>query len=299
MGNNSGQIDFSPTLAEHLRQPAPELLFHYTGQAGLLGIVSTASLWATNISYVNDSTEFNLPLKLMQERLSDAAGRAKYEASFFSHRDPRRAGHNEVLADRANALLAVARRIQGTSICATCFCEDGDLLSQWRGYTSRGYGYSIGFKAAVLRQRSNSSGFFLGRCLYDPELQAKIMDEVLEYLLRSSAPDDEKGRISELLNVLKYVAFFKDQSFTEESEWRLVSIEPVILKKTLFQPGKSMIIPYTSVDIGVADDSAIDCVYVGPCPHMELCKSSVSRILVQQNVIPPRVHASKIPFRDW
>ena len=32
-----------------------------------------------------------------------------------------------------------------------CFCEDGDKLSQWRGYADNGKGVSIGFSAQELR----------------------------------------------------------------------------------------------------------------------------------------------------
>jgi hypothetical protein len=54
---------FSATFAEHLQRPVPEFLYHYTSQDGLLGIISSASLWATNISYMNDATEFHRPLR--------------------------------------------------------------------------------------------------------------------------------------------------------------------------------------------------------------------------------------------
>jgi hypothetical protein len=32
----------------------------------------------------------------------------------------------------------------------TCFCENGDLLSQWRGYSDQGEGFAIGFSVAWL-----------------------------------------------------------------------------------------------------------------------------------------------------
>jgi hypothetical protein len=50
----------SPAFAEHLQQPIPEVLYHYTNQEGLLGVVTSASLWATHISYMNDAMEFEL-----------------------------------------------------------------------------------------------------------------------------------------------------------------------------------------------------------------------------------------------
>jgi hypothetical protein len=44
-----------------------------------------------------------------------------------------------------------ARRSVLKPVYITCFCEDGDLLSQWRGYADPG-GYAIGFDAAELEE---------------------------------------------------------------------------------------------------------------------------------------------------
>ena len=35
-----------------------ELLYHYTGQNGFLGIIGNKNIWASNIHYLNDSKEF-------------------------------------------------------------------------------------------------------------------------------------------------------------------------------------------------------------------------------------------------
>ncbi len=39
---------------------APELLYHYTSQKGLDGILSNANIWATDIRSLNDWTEFTV-----------------------------------------------------------------------------------------------------------------------------------------------------------------------------------------------------------------------------------------------
>lgn len=36
----------------------PPILHHYTTQEGLLGIVESKSIWATNIYYLNDAAEY-------------------------------------------------------------------------------------------------------------------------------------------------------------------------------------------------------------------------------------------------
>ena len=37
--------------------PEPTILWHYTNLAGLIGIVERRKLWATDLRYLNDSTE--------------------------------------------------------------------------------------------------------------------------------------------------------------------------------------------------------------------------------------------------
>ncbi|KQV50324.1 hypothetical protein ASC95_13135 [Pelomonas sp. Root1217] len=50
-------------------QPTGEL-FHYTTSAGLLGIVQSGSIWATEARYLNDATELSNAL----ERIGAEAG---------------------------------------------------------------------------------------------------------------------------------------------------------------------------------------------------------------------------------
>jgi len=38
-------------------RPEPELLYHYTDQRGLDGILSSASIWATHYKFLNDFSE--------------------------------------------------------------------------------------------------------------------------------------------------------------------------------------------------------------------------------------------------
>jgi hypothetical protein len=46
--------------------PRPKRLFHYTSQAGLLGIITSNVLWATNVLYLNDSSELAYGLSIAE-----------------------------------------------------------------------------------------------------------------------------------------------------------------------------------------------------------------------------------------
>jgi hypothetical protein len=268
---------FSPAFAEHLHQTPPEFLYHYTGQDGLLGIIDSASLWATNISYMNDATEFDLSVKLLKDCLYD-----KFQAAAST---PRK--------QRANVLYQHATKTGASFISVACFCENGDLLSQWRGYAGTGYGYSLAFIPSKLNAIASDSGFMLGKCIYDPDLQKKIIADGVEYLLTKPG-SDELAILDDYWAILIYGAFFKHASFEQEEEWRLVSTRYA----PLFRKGKSMIIPYTPLTIEAAEDLAIGHAIVGPCPHMSLSVRAVGNMLRLSN-IDVEVYPSAIPFRDW
>jgi len=46
---------------------------------------------------------------------------------------------------RGHGLLELDVLVPGYQFYACCFCEDPDILSQWRTYANRGGGYAIGF----------------------------------------------------------------------------------------------------------------------------------------------------------
>src|SRR5436190_12852489 len=96
----------------------PETLYHYTSTAGLHGIISTGKLWASNYSFLNDSSELQygrqIALEVLAERASQATGKTR-----------------SLLRDVAHDFDVVAGVVD---YYLTCFCRTPDLLSQWRGY---------------------------------------------------------------------------------------------------------------------------------------------------------------------
>jgi hypothetical protein len=279
-----------PSFAKHCQQP-PDLLYHYSGQAGLLGIIGNAELWATKIQYMNDATEFGLALSLARQQLDaiiDSSGHSGEKALAVELRDS-------------------LRGLEDINIFAICFCEKSDLLSQWRGYAGN-QGYSLAFSTNALMQATAVSNFVLGRCIYDQTLQRKIVEEAIAYCLDQGLmfPMNRKfgyhGPLADML--FRCGVFFKDVSFVEEQEWRLVSTTIMFHDNRLrFRFGNSMITPYLALDLS-RGRFPIEYVVVGPCPHMELSKSAVTSLLMQKgNRGPlsgqPIALASAIPFRNW
>ena len=58
-------------MSSHLgNRDLPPILYHYTSQTGLIGMLNTKTIWASKIHYLNDSKEFALALKLARRELT-------------------------------------------------------------------------------------------------------------------------------------------------------------------------------------------------------------------------------------
>ena len=105
-----------------------KLRYHYTDATGLIGILTSHRLWATDTRFLNDPSEGRfLPEKLLALMAGKVGGLSARERDVID-------------AIRRN--LASPRDTSSTF--SVSFCADGDLLSQWRGYGSFGTGYAIG-----------------------------------------------------------------------------------------------------------------------------------------------------------
>jgi hypothetical protein len=57
---------YPPSFTAQLNAARPDIIYHYTNQLGLLGIIEKRELWATKIHYLNDATEFSLVFKMIE-----------------------------------------------------------------------------------------------------------------------------------------------------------------------------------------------------------------------------------------
>jgi hypothetical protein len=150
---------------------APDFLYHYTDVAGLIGILNSGSLWATNLRFMNDSRELDHARQLMIDVLHDARTRATAP------------GQRTVI----DAIETNLTTLTGyPDFYSVSFSSDGDLLSQWRGYGSAGGGYAIGFDPDGLvcpEGGHPQTGRFLNRVVYDRDSQTAALSGVADTML--------------------------------------------------------------------------------------------------------------------
>ncbi len=215
--------------------PPPEHVFHYTDQAGLFGILRSGELWASRIHCLNDHQEFRHGLDTFRHALLFRDG-------------------TRVAAEVEGHVTSALESVQKVNVCVSSWSEHRDQLSQWRAYGKSRQGYALGLRSDDLKQRAQLAGWKFGRCIYEGRAKNDIAQRVAKQFWlhfaeheRTNPQSKSHNRVALMLHafVFPYVAFFKHEGFSEESEWRLVS--PMI-KRTdpqfTVRPGPNFPITY-------------------------------------------------------
>ncbi len=267
------------------------ILYHYTNQEGFLGIFSSKTLWATKIHNLNDTKEFNHAIELVNTAVwhISKAQKENWQANLF-----------EKLKCRLDGISKLHIYVSSVS-------EEGDILSQWRGYCPKG-GISIGFNRVHLMKICNDQGFSLKPCIYEYSQQKSIIEKLIIELIKNIVKLSESRNIDEAMklgidkflpNFIQVSPTLKDSSFSEEKEWRIISF-PLRMddSRCRFRPGNPSLIPYLEVKLlDSGGKFPVNRICIGPTSDNELALDSVTHFLIHQR-IDFQVSISRIPYRN-
>lgn len=289
------------TIVEGLYASKPDrLLYHYTGYPALLGIAQSGELWATDIHYFNDSSELKHAVQIFQAALTNVATTSSYPTDLVTQ-----------MREWLNLRLA-----DGHMLFIACFSEDGNLLSQWRGYTPHGNGVSLGFDSSFLAACAQAQEFRLAQCIYDRDQQLQVACQTIDALLvyaQASGPVSAQEAhpsqsyhprfYSEEIKLLSVAALLKNPAFVAEREWRAVSaVSPSYVKNPpRYRAGRTTLIPYKpfSVRLSATAPMQLSHVYLGPTPENNLAMTALSTFLASCNISPKQgVKTSQLPYRE-
>ena len=273
-----------------------DTLYHYTSLSGLMGIVDSQILRVSDIRYMNDSTELKHTLNLLRDEI---VGRL---SSGSDH---------PVLLNQLLRWLST-RVVSGPMLFGGSFRANGNLLSQWRGYSVHGKGVSLGFHPSHIGQCAKNQDFQVGRCVYEVAQQQQLVTNIIdavESLSESTETDHIDGkadyhRVFAQLEgeLLKIAAILKHPSFAEEQEWRIVS--PVIYEcrqyPISFRESHSMLVPYYAFPLNLSpiQPMTLQHVFVGPTNNRDLSMNSVKLYLQKCGVEPIEgLNYCQIPYR--
>lgn len=288
---------------EQAKRLIPRQLFHYTNTASVASIVESGQMWATDARFLNDPSELKYGVGLLGSVLEGM--KAKVTAAY------------------AKALILLMQQFAdienlGFSYYVICFCEDGDLLSQWRGYGGAA-GYSIGIASDFnvgfnnqIQVEAITQGVSRLRVEYDPE---RTMDHMRATILRFL---DLLGRrwgsaTSRQEEVQQAAAFAsgplviealraKAPAFKAEQEWRLIAIadEPDILPDVNMRATPSRLVPYIELKLTASAAEAptppIATVIMGPTVKEPTAEVSLRLLLDKKGHKDAIIEPSKIPL---
>lgn len=193
----------------------------------------------------------------------------------------------------------------------SCFCEQGNLLSQWRGYAEKGTGVAIGFDAQDLKI-GFSNVARLEKVEYDHVSQKAALDKFLcvfldhynAAIVNTGIDRDDLERefvfsILKACNVL--YPLFKNSSFNEEQEWRLIAVRPRGVPDTgqKFRVRDARIVPYLELEFwkDFYANMPIKEVIVGPAGDQGIVFLGVAEILNNYGLGSVSITSSSTPFR--
>jgi Protein of unknown function (DUF2971) len=290
-------------------------IYHYTDVNGLLGIINKKTLWATDIHYLNDSSEYLYGLE-------------KYNQVIQNRPDK----DDHILQTNGN----------DSTRYAICFSSEPNLLSQWRAYAEDGYGYCIGFDAKAVMSDVSKTTIYprLESVRYGEEKISEYINSELDLIetrfgdlknstdefaryqldfferLSYETEDDYETR-KDLLHKGHYrylntdrdirireikegiIGFCKHPGFLEEFEIRiLLNIYGTEILN--YRKNNGILIPYFEVKIKSEIKDIVTDIYVGPNLNFELARNSLLGFLGSQNtyIDPEIIKPSGIPYRS-
>jgi len=277
----------------------PESIFHYTDFNGMSGIVESKSLWLTKLSYLNDKSE----LKYAIDRFKFTA---EIRASKINNSEKK-----EFLESTSKNL----NNLENTNICVASFCEDGDLLSQWRSYGNDGSGVAIEFNANALNKLSNTGLMNLWKCVYSEQDQHLIVDGLVDILLNSFDVVYKSKEINENWEAtkkdiqgyfnttfLRVAPVIKNSHFREEKEWRLITVSrPFTDENWYARVSNQRVSEYYKLNFDLIDAANyyfIQGVTVGPTNEPWMKADAIGVLLRKNGFKHKHMHVSQIPYRS-
>lgn len=268
-----------------------EIIFHYTNAAGLKGIIENCCLWATNLSYVNDSKELKLGLSIYREVCEKLLKRRNKESEYY---------------DILKKFFHCLNRKNLSNRYACCFTCNGDQLGQWRGYASNGQGYAIGFETKKLV--GNLEPYAEpSRIIYDIETQRRYAEKHVDTMIKGFIRLLKRKRRSiraytqAIIKILEQesefiILGFKHKGFEEETENRLHLAYSDLETTRMFEKN-GVLIPYVELKIIDGKKLPIKQITIGPTIDFDRAEKGVQFLLDRYGYRHVKVVRSEIPFK--
>jgi hypothetical protein len=282
---------FKPTSVLQSRfVKEPETLSHYTSLAGMVGILDSRELWASNVSFLNDREELLYGLKAAKAVVN------KYLSP--STKDKWAQDIEDAISQLQNGEMP--------DTYAACFCARNDSLSQWRGYGGEEQGVALTFDRTRLLAQLNDKGTLLpvvygalkSANQLSTDLGKKLRAINKEAVLNIESADRERvDRVR--VELSRLLPQFKHSGFRDENEWRFVVQQTSSKLSTFFRVKSNVLVPYVKLSFEQTKAFPIKSIRIGPGRDQNLTKRSVEQFLVSKKMKNIDVIVSGVPYRSF
>jgi hypothetical protein len=282
----------------------PPIIYHYTNDAGLRGILESGKLWLADIFNLNDPSElshgFSHAVSILSKKAADGHRWTKVFAQAF-----------ERLATQGE-LQASAHFFVGS------FSSSGDELGQWRAYADNGRGYTLGFDTKVLESAfagaSDNSRYSTNTfpVTYDDALLAGIHNQFVEMIVplitlpngRQLPHEVTAEYLTELSLVLarhvtQSALFYKHEACSNEKEYRFLQLHRADMPppEVKFRAGRYSLVRYREFDWRSVAPDALKRIVIGPAADHQRAVQFASDCLRSFHAGEAEITFSKIPYR--
>jgi hypothetical protein len=253
----------------------PKIVYHYCNIETFLNILRSASIHLSDVEQSNDYSE----KKWMTDKIKE-----KFKKIIYKNRQ-------YINVEILKEFDKMSRYFDYNNYAyASCFSEQGDLLSQWRAYAQDGLGVAIGFSRELLEKINNNYDIKFLKVNYNSAIQNKYTElqaqKILDLFLEG---DNLFHAMSEVFsNNLPNLCCYKNKAFKEEQEWRIIApmtpmgmkkqkfnLPPFVLSEIKITSRKDKLITYSELDFTQFKDDMIQEIILGP-------KCKVSKKHLQQ-----------------
>jgi hypothetical protein len=277
-------------------------LYHYTDSTGLYAILSSKTMRASHIQFLNDSSEFCHASKMILNRIERAIDE----------------NHDERIARMLFSIKEAVETITPNTFVIS-FSENRDVLSQWRGYCPNG-GYNIAFSPSAWEGLLEKNSYAMVRCQYQEADQKRLIDCLVESAITAFCSFNPPSPLHDpsyiyteehLVHLFagewfwnkaqKLATAIKNREFEEEREWRVIGG----LKKTKLaddvRTKGSLLVPYQNFSIALNNslNHVVTGVTISPNLNANLAQFGVERFKYHCGVTEVwDVVQSKVPYRQ-
>lgn len=281
------------TFERRFDENKKSLIYHYCDETVLNSILENKKIWLSDISKMNDSSEFEWARKIFVKVLKK--NKDLFEQEFRIYIISR------VFFEKDEVLPLIA-----------CFSKNGDLLSQWRPYTNDATGFSIGFSRQLVHQ---GLGVNLNSIIYENSIQRNIILETLKNLHSNWLMLDKDYNAIDI-NAIEFsidLQYLKNPSFFEEQEMRVVrlvvkdeldnfidvggnsELKKILPLPILIRQRKGETVQYIELPIDLPDQNVIKEIILGPKNTMRI--KDLKNLLSSLSLSDIKIKKSKSTYR--